>query len=286
MSAQDFFVDLHVHTNYSDGVLTPSETVELASKLKLAAISITDHDTVSGLEEAFEAGKKFGVEIISGVELSSELDTARKTEMHILGYHINPKSQALVETLNIFKRARVKRAGEILKKLSALGINLKSGELLKNSGGRIIGRLHFAKALVEEGFVENISEAFNKYLATGKPAYESKIFISPGDAIKLIIKAGGIPVLAHPYYGHYNNKNILKGLVSDGLMGIEAWHIKHPDHAVKKFLAIAEEFNLIPTGGSDCHGPFKDEPAILGKIKVPYSVIEALENKKRLLSAL
>ena len=286
MPVQEFFVDLHVHTNFSDGALSPSETVELASKLKLAAISITDHDTVDGFEEAFEAGKKFGVEVISGVELSSELETLKKHETHILGYYVNTKSKTLQDTLNIFKKTRIKRANEILKKLSGLGVNLKSEELLKDADKGVIGRLHFAKAIVEEEFAANISDAFYKYLSPDKPAYVPKMVISPKDAIELIIKAGGIPVLAHPYYGHYCNKNVLKGLINDGLMGIEAWHIKHPASVVKKFLALASELDLIPTGGSDCHGPFKEEAAVLGKVKVPYSVVEALENKRKQLNTL
>lgn len=283
MSQKEFFVDLHIHTCCSDGVFTPSEAVAYASKVGLSAISITDHDTVDGVQEALEAGKKYGVEVIPGIELSAELDNVAKTEMHILGYYVNHKSKSFNEALSIFKKARQKRAKDIFEALKALGIELEPDGLVENTGGKNIGRLHFAKALVEKKCVSCVSEAFQKFLGLDKPAYFPKHYISPKDAINLILKAGGIPVLAHPYYGHYSNKNIFKGLINDGLMGIEAWHKSHPANVVKKFLNIAEELNLVATGGSDCHGAYGNETPLMGKIKVPYSVIEALEEKKKQL---
>ena len=283
MHHEEFFVDLHIHTNYSDGVFTPSEAVAYASKVGLSAISITDHDTIDGIEEALNAGKHCGVEVIPGIELSAELDNITKTEMHILGYYINWKSQAFTDALSVFKRVRVQRAKEIFAKLDFMGIKLNPEGLIVNVGKKVIGRLHFAKALLEGKYVTSISDAFQKYLGLDKPAYVPKHYITPADAISLIIRAGGIPVLAHPYYGHYSNKNIFKGLINDGLMGIEAWHNRHPQHIVKKFLSIAEEMNLIATGGSDCHGAYGDDIPIMGKIKVPYSVVETLEEKKRQL---
>ena len=283
MSQKEFFVDLHIHTNCSDGVFTPSEAVAYASKVGLSAISITDHDTVDGVEEAIQAGQKYGVEVIPGIELSAELDNVSKTEMHILGYYVNHKSKSFNDALKIFKKSRQQRANEIFSKLKSLGKELDPEGLIENIGGKNIGRLHFAKALVEKKYVSCVSEAFQKYLGLDKPAYVPKHYISPKDAITLIIKAGGIPVLAHPYYGHYSNKNIFKGLINDGLMGIEAWHKSHPVNVVKRFLNIAEELNLIVTGGSDCHGAYGNETPIMGKIKVPYSVVEALEEKKKQL---
>lgn len=284
MSQKEFFVDLHVHTNFSDGVFTPTQVIEYASQVGLSAVSITDHDTVDGVEEAIQAGKKYGVEVISGIELSAELDNITKTEMHILGYYVNHKSKTFNDALAIFKKVRLQRAKDIFEKLKTLNITLDPKGLIEGVGDKIVGRLHFAKALLEKGYVSSISEAFQLYLGLDKPAYVPKHYISPKDAISLIIRAGGIPVLAHPYYGHYSNKNIFKGLINDGLMGIEAWHKSHPQHIVKKFLSIAEDMNLIATGGSDCHGVYGNETTpLLGKIKVPYSVVEALEEKKRQL---
>jgi predicted metal-dependent phosphoesterase TrpH len=277
----DFYVDLHIHTNYSDGTFTPSEAVEYASKMKLTAISVTDHDSVDGIDEALEASSKAGLEFIPGIELSSEVGDSSKSEMHILGYHIDYKSEELKETLEVFKKARFKRAREIFEKLKKNGIEIKDKSFIDEAEHKAIGRLHFAKSLIEEGYVNSISEAFQRYLAVGKAAYIPKYAISASDAIKLIRKSGGVPVMAHPYYTHYNDKAMLRSLVNDGLMGLEAWHIKHPDSAVKKFLSLAEEFDLIVTGGSDCHGPYKDDAPIMGTVRVPYSVVEKLDKAKQ-----
>ena len=283
MFQKDFLVDLHIHTSYSDGVFTPKQAVEYASQIGLSAISITDHDTVNGVEEAIEAGKQYGVEVIFGIELSAELDNITRTEMHILGYYVNHKSKSFNDSLAIFKKVRLQRAKDIYAKLKNLNINLDSQGLIEDIGDKNIGRLHFAKAMLEKGYVSSISDAFRLYLGPDKPAYVPKHYIEPKDAISLIIKAGGIPVLAHPYYGHYSNKNIFKALINDGLMGIEAWHKSHPPHIIKKFLSIAEELNLVATGGSDCHGAYGNDSPLMGKIKVLYSVVEALEEKKRQL---
>ncbi|MBR4633143.1 MAG: PHP domain-containing protein [Elusimicrobia bacterium] len=282
MSQKEYFVDLHIHTCFSDGIFTPEQVVEYSSRVGLSAISITDHDTVDGVQRAVEAGKKYGVEIISGIELSAELDNVTRTEMHILGYYVNWKSKSFNDALAVFKKVRIQRAKGIFEKLKNLNIELDPEGLISGVGDKVIGRLHFAKALLEKKYVSSISEAFQKYLGLDKPAYVPKHYLSPKDAISLIIRAGGIPVLAHPYYGHYSNKNIFKGLINDGLMGIEAWHTSHPQHIIKKFLSIADEMNLVATGGSDCHGAYgKNATPLIGKMKVPYSVLEALEKKKR-----
>ncbi len=283
MPDKDFYVDMHIHTNYSDGAFTPSEVVQYAAKVKLAAISITDHDCVDGIDEALQVAPEYGIEIIPGIELSSEVEGSQKSEMHILGYHIDYKSGLLTKKIEIFKKARVERAYEILAKLKTCGVELKFDSFMANLGNKAVGRLHFAKALVEQGFVNSISDAFQRYLAPNKPAYVRKYAMTAQEAIKLVLDVGGVPVMAHPYYTHYNDKNMMKSLVDAGLVGLEAWHVKHPDYAVKKFLNLAQEFNLIVTGGSDCHGPYKDEAPLMGKIKVPYYVLENLEKAKQAL---
>ncbi|AKL97754.1 PHP domain-containing protein [Endomicrobium proavitum] len=276
----EFYVDLHIHTHYSDGVLTPAEVVERAKKLKLAAISITDHDSVEGIEEAVSAAAGTNLEVIAGIELSSQADTSPKSEMHILGYYINYKSESFRAALEVFKKARLERAYKILEKLKENGIVLKNESFITDNNKKSVGRLHFAKALIEEGFVGSIQEAFQRYLAEGKPAYVPKFHISANDAVKLIKSVGGVAVMAHPYYAHYNDRAMLDALIKSGLDGLEAWHIKHPESAVKKFLSLTQELGLIATGGSDCHGPYKNEPPIIGRVKVPYSVIENLEKAK------
>ena len=284
MTDEHFFVDLHIHTHFSDGTFTPTEVVEYAAKIGLAAVAITDHDTVDGIEEALEAGKKYNVEVIPGIELSAECDEQTKMEMHILGYYIDWKSEKFKQALNVFKHARKERAEKIFQKLDGLGLKLKKEGLVESVDEQVIGRLHFAKALIAENYVSSVQEAFQKYLGTDKSAYVPKYAITPAQAIKLLHESGGLAVLAHPYYGHYNNPLIIESLVRDGLDGIEVWHSRHPQHISKKLLMLAEKFDLATTGGSDCHGKSPDgEHNMIGKVKVPYTVVEELEKKKNYL---
>lgn len=251
-----------------------------AKAVGLRAISITDHDCVDGLDAAMEEGAKLGVEVISGVELSTEVDCVERSEMHILGYFINWKNVQFRESLSLFQKSRQKRAEQILEKLAKLGCHLTNEKLRSTAEHFSIGRLHFAKALIEDGYVSSINEAFQKYLSFGKPAYVPKFHLKPEEAIKMILKTGGIPVLAHPYYGHYSNRNLLKGLVRDGLAGIEVWHSKHPPSTVQSFQALARELGLLVTGGSDCHGGFGNDPPVIGTLSIPYSVVEELKKHK------
>jgi predicted metal-dependent phosphoesterase TrpH len=278
------YVDMHIHTSFSDGVFTPKEVVEYASKMKLSAISITDHDSTDGVNEAFNFALHENIEIVPGVELSCEIESeSGKSEMHILGYFIDHKSARLKKALNVFKQARCDRAIKIFNKLKENGVELKNVDFISNVGKVSIGRLHFAKALIEEKFVKSVQEAFQRYLSKGKPAYVPKYSVCVKDAIRLILNSGGVPVMAHPYYTHYSDIDLFKSLVDCGLMGIEAWHVKHSESDVKKFIDISKEFNLVATGGSDCHGPFKKEKPVMGKIKIPYSVLVNLKNARELL---
>ncbi|MDR1474649.1 MAG: PHP domain-containing protein [Endomicrobium sp.] len=278
------YIDMHIHTSFSDGIFTPKEVVEYALKMNLSAISITDHDSIDAIDEAFSFALYKDIEIIPGIELSCDVEPeSGKSEMHILGYFIDYKSEHLKKTLNVFKQARYDRAIKIFDKLQESGVELKNVDFISNIGKVAIGRLHFAKALIEERFVGSVQEAFQRYLSKDKPAYVPKSSISAKDAIKLILDSGGIPVMAHPYYVHYSDIDLFKSLVDCGLMGIEAWHIKHSESAVKKFIDMSKEFNLIATGGSDCHGPFKKEKPVMGKIKVPYSVLVNLKNARESL---
>jgi predicted metal-dependent phosphoesterase TrpH len=285
MNQDHKFIDMHIHTNYSDGSFSPTEVVEYASKMELLAISITDHDCVSGIDEALSVAKKNNIEVIPGIELSCQVENSpQKMEMHILGYFIDYKSEKLQNILSTFKQTRYDRALTILDKLKEHNIVFKDKIFIQNAQNQSIGRLHFAKALVMEGFVGSVQEAFQRYLSYGKPAYVPKHCMCPIEAIELILSVGGLPVMAHPYYVHYNDKSVLRNLVDSGLVGIEVWHVKHTDNLVKKFLELAKEFNLLITGGSDCHGPFKKEAPLIGRIKVPYYILDNLKmaNKKQL----
>ena len=270
--------DLHVHTNLSDGTFTPEEAVKHAKSIGLSAIAITDHDTTEGVERAMAEGERSGVEIIPGIELSSELSSGGSGEMHILGYYISWKDPTFQGFLSEFREARHKRALRIVEKLSNLGVTVDPARIFEIAGDGAVGRLHVAKALIEEGAVPNIETAFGRYLGIGKAAYVPKLRLEPEAAINMLLKIGGVPVLAHPYYAHYSDESILKKLVDAGLRGIEVWHTKHPKHAVKRFQEIAEKYHLISTGGSDCHGFSKGKP-LIGTVKLPYDHVEKLKQK-------
>ncbi len=279
------YADLHVHTNYSDGSFSPKEAVDYAKSAGLSAISITDHDTVEGVPPAAEEGKKAGVEIIPGVELSCEVEDAQRSELHMLGYFINVSDPTLIAFLAAFRQSRIERAEKINRKLEDIGIHIDRELLGRIAGHGSIGRLHFSKAMVEMGITKTIAEAFQKYLSSGKPAFVPKFKLSPEDAIKLVRDAGGVPVLAHPYYMHYSDRKFLKDLVTAGLAGIEVWHSRHTRTAEKTFKQMANDLHLVATGGSDCHGPYGKEPPLMGSVKVPYSVVTELEKRIERVSA-
>ena len=277
---KELYADLHVHTNFSDGAFSPEEAVQFAHKMGLSAISITDHDIVDGIPAAIREGNKLGVEVIPGIELSTIVGDVKTSEMHILGYFINWENIEFRQSLDLFRTNRKKRAYEMLDKFKRLGIALDEKYIFALSGNGSIGRLHFAKALIKQGFSANIKDAFQNFLGIGKPAYVPKLHIKPCDAIKMILRVGGVPVLAHPFYGHYSDRDLINGLIRDGLRGIEVWHSKHTPDISKKFLRLATETSLIATGGSDCHGAFAGESAMMGSVKIPYSAIDELRKSK------
>lgn len=284
------FIDLHIHSNYSDGLLSPKEIVDYALKRNLAAIAIADHDTTLGIPETVEEGKKGEIEIVPAVELSAEIEnissadfksvnTTRGKEAHILGYYINCENEELQKILTFFRQKRKERAQQIYEKLQNLGIKLDPTILEEiSSRERSFGRLHFARALVKEGYVTNISQAFQLYLNYGQPAYAEKTRLKPEEAIKLILRVGGIPVLAHPYFN--SNETILQTFASYGLGGIEVWHGKHSPGSTQKLISLAKKLGLLMTGGSDYHGETDEQTPSIGNVKVPYSVLEELKQLK------
>jgi 3',5'-nucleoside bisphosphate phosphatase len=274
------YIDLHIHTTFSDGSFSPKEVVLQAKKKGLKAISITDHDITDAMPEAIEEGLKHAIEIIPGVELSVELGDSTKQEMHILGYFMNWKNVQLQDTLRFFRKEREKRGWVIYNKLVEEKVFLDKDYLTAVAAKGSVGRLHFAQEMVKEKYVQNIPEAFQKYLSPGKPAYVAKARLKPDEAIKMILKTGGIPVLAHPFIGNYSNKNTLKSLIGYGLKGMEAWHTRHSASVTENYMAIAREMGLIPTGGSDCHGTLIDGEPLLGKLKIPFSIVEELKALK------
>lgn len=271
----DIKIDMHMHTNHSDGFHSPSELVQKAKENGLDIVSITDHDNLSGIEEASKKGKEIGVEVIPGVEISSDI---RDKEVHILAYFIESGNEELERYLSFFREERIKRAERIVAKLNTLGIPLKFQSVLDKAKLGALGRPHIAHALFEAGFVSSYYEAFNKLIGNGCPAYEKKVHISPQSAFKIISDAGGLSFVAHP--GNMP-EDILKELIESGVDGIEVYHPSHFPQHVKFYKGIVNEYFLLESGGSDFHGGKREDDRNLGKFYIVPSVLEAM--RKRLL---
>jgi len=270
------YADLHLHSNFSDGALSPEQIVIEANRLGFAAISITDHDILDGIEPALSAGEQYGVEIIPGVELSAELDGE---EIHMLGYYMNWLDQQFQEKLQEFRDTRYTRAMRIVDKLNQLGVEIEYDDVLKQADTNSVGRPHVAAALLERGHVATISEAFYRFLGDDGPAYMPKQKLSPAEAIAMILDAGGVPILAHP--GGLQ-QHIIPELVSSGLMGLEAFHPGHSSQISDHLCNLARQYNIVITGGSDCHG-LKYRMA-MGIVKLPYKHVDALKEARDFIS--
>lgn len=268
--------DLHLHTIFSDGTYTPLELVSKSKKAGLAAISLVDHDTIDGIVPAVKAAKTEGVEILPGIELSSEYNGL---EVHILGYLVDYESPDLIKELQELKKKRIERIYEMVGKLKDIGVELEPQSVFNISGNGTVGRLHVARALVKEGRVKTIFEAFQKYIGDKSPAYVLGFKFSPKKAIELIKSSAGIPVLAHPY--SLNNDELIYEFIKDGLMGLEVYYPEHSQSMVNFYLELAKKHNLLVTGGSDCHGSLKPDVRI-GMIKIPYELVEKLKEAKNI----
>jgi predicted metal-dependent phosphoesterase TrpH len=267
------YADLHLHTNFSDGTFSPEQVVVEASRLGLAAIAITDHDIVDGIEPALSAGERYGVEVIPGVELSAE---SGGEEVHILGFYMDWRDRQFQQKLQEFRESRRIRAMRMVDKLNQLGVDIEYHDVLKRADSSSIGRPHVAAALVERGHVATVSQAFYRFLGDGGPAYMPKQKLSPAEAIAMILDVGGIPVLAHP---GYLQQNIVPELASFGLMGLEAFHPYHDAQLSDYYCDLAKQHNLLITGGSDCHGQGKGK-MVMGSIRLPYDHVDALKAAK------
>lgn len=273
-ASQEKFADLHTHTIYSDGTATPQELVELAVSIPLTAVAICDHDTIEGVFPAQEAAKDKPLEIIPSLELSADHNGV---EAHILGFFIDYADQYLLQRLKKMREDRVIRMHEMAERLKGLGVAIDVEKVFSLAQGATVGRMHLARVLHVEGFVSSIQGAFNQYIGENRPAYVSRFMLSVKEAIELIFAAGGVPVLAHPHT--INNDKLIEEFAGYGLKGIEAYYPDHLPAVTKHYEGIADKFNLIKTGGSDYHGAIKPQNP-LGKVKVPYSVVEELKNAK------
>ncbi len=265
-------VDLHLHSTFSDGTLSPEAIVHAALDQGLTAISITDHDTVEATAPALRAARGTGLDVIPGVEVSTDY---RHTEVHILGYYIDVACPELLERLAVVREARQGRARQIVAKLEGLGLNVGLEEVLRQAGDGSVGRPHVAAALVAGGCCATQQEAFERYLKKGRPGYVPRYKLTPTEAVQLIARAGGCPVLAHP--GLISGEEDLPyRLVGEGLEGLEAYHIDHTTADTQRAQRLAGELGLIVTGGSDSHGPAAVRPVAVGAVEVPDSCAEQL----------
>jgi len=281
-------IDLHIHSTASDGTLTPREILLLAEQLGIRAISITDHDTVVGTEQAVLCEKPSSLSVITGVEISTNPPASfpYKGSLHILGYGIETNHTALLDALNRLQAARKNRNPEILNRLETLGIKITLEEIHKTVGPGQIGRPHIARVLIDKGFVQDMNEAFGTYLGKNCPAYIDKYRIECEHAIGLILSAGGIPVLAHPGIIKTADPDEVTVLVSTlkkmGLMGIEVYYPGHSEDQTATYLQLSEDKDLLATGGTDFHGMMHPEIQLgigRGDTFVPYGLYEKLIEK-------
>ena len=266
-----FEADLQCHTTASDGLLTPTELIVLAAELGLKGIGITDHDTIQGWKEAEEAGEKYQIRILRGIELSTEW---QGKEVHILGYEIDGSSNILNDKLRCLRQAREQRLLKILDRLEALGIQIGVDEVQQFAQGESIGRPHIAHTLMEKGYVKSIGEGFDRYIGRGAPAYVPRYQLTPEEGIELVRAAHGVAVLAHP--GVYHLEGGIPAWVEVGLQGIEVRHSDHKPEDEKKFRALAQEYHLLATGGSDFHGEAHKPGVGLGRWGVSLKVIQQI----------
>ncbi len=267
--------DLHLHTTASDGRFTPEEIVCLAVRLGINVISITDHDSVAGIIPALAAAKSFpALTVIPGIEINVDVPGS---EVHILGYFIDYTNQELCSTLHRLRTSRERRAQTMIAKLENLGMKIDWQRVQELAKGGSIGRPHIAQALLEKGYVSSLTEAFTKYIGRNGPAYAEREKITPIQAVELIKKTQGLPVLAHPA-DIPNLDHFLPELISAGLVGIEVWYDGYSSEIISWLQSIAFKYNLIVTGGSDYHG-FGDVPETkLGEPPIPVWAIAQLFN--------
>lgn len=274
-------IDLHIHSTFSDGTYSPTELVEMAARKMLTAISITDHDTMDGVDEAVEAGKRCGVEVVPGIEISAQHDGEY---LHILGYFMDIHNQVLLEKLKIVQEGRTGRNCKILEKLCEFDIHISEEELLEISGDGQTGRPHIAQLLVKKKAVKNLDEAFDKYLGKDGLAFVHRFIYPAEEAITHITDAGGIAVLAHPVLIDYSLNSlpeILDELTGYGLGGIETYYPTHSTKVKKKLRQFGEQYQLVLTGGSDYHGEIREGTSLAtGKrLRVPAELLTKMKER-------
>jgi hypothetical protein len=267
--------DLHCHSRHSDGTFAPARLVELAAEQGLEALSLTDHDTLAGVEEAREAGRRLGIRVVAGVEISAEF---RGHEVHLLGYGFDPRDPTLLEVLEGYRRERERRAERIVARLNQLGVPLRLEQVHEAADSATLGRPHLADALVRAGLIPSFQGAFEKYLNPGRPAFVPRERLTLESAREVIGNAGGILILAHPHL-NLSSDNIRR-LAEQGIDGLECEHPKLKPSQTRELVDLAAELGILATGGSDCHGSRRG-PVRLGTVRVPLEVVDRMEKIRR-----
>jgi len=266
-------VDLHLHTTVSDGRFSPQQIVAKAAGLGVNTIAVTDHDTTNGIAPAIEAAGEFPqLRVIPGVEISTH---APGSEVHLLGYFINPDHPGLKTALAELRDSRLARAQAMILKLNELGVNISWQYVKGIAGDSTVGRPHIARAMLEKGYIESFNDAFNGYIEQGGPAYVERHKITPAQAVSLVLEAGGLPVLAHPFTVEHPEKLIAE-LKAKGLAGIEVYYNSYSAEKRSILAQLAEKYGLIATGGSDYHGIDESTETMLGDADVPQQAAEDL----------
>ena len=274
------YVDLHVHSTKSDGSFTPVELVDYALKKGLSALALTDHDTVEGIDEAMLAAAGTPLRIIAGVELSTDY---LGRDVHILGLFIDWKNKKFIEQLTVFRDARQNRNEKMCQKLKDVGITISTEALRTSNPDSVITRAHYAKYLLDNGYVKSMPEAFERYIGDHAPCFVSREKVTPCDAVNLILFAGGIPVLAHPVlYGMGTDalNQLVSSLKASGLAGIEAIYSTYTRHDEQQMKQLASKYDLLITGGSDFHGQNKkyiDLAIGRGQLFIPIDILTKME---------
>lgn len=276
-------IDLHCHSTFSDGSLTPEQLVAEAVRIGLAALALTDHDTLAGLPRFLAAGAATSVRLVPGVELSVDCSSG---VMHMLGYWMDLANPELARQLEWIRDARAMRNRTMLERLNALGLGMTWAEVQACAGEDVVGRPHFAQVMLQKGYAKDKNEVFEKWLGNGKPAYVDRARLTAEAAVALIRQAGGVAVLAHPFslrIGKDAMASLFFELAAAGLAGVECYYSEHSAESTKEYLAMARQANLVPTGGSDFHGEVA--PGIrlgfgFGGLNVPDDVLAALETRR------
>ncbi|MFH1775381.1 MAG: PHP domain-containing protein [Chloroflexota bacterium] len=266
-------VDLHLHSTASDGRFSPEEIVRLAAGRGLTIIALADHDTADGIVPALAAAEAFPeLRVIPAVEISTDIPSG---EIHVLGYFIDLTDQELAASLKRFRHSREERAGGMVAKLRNLGIRIELERVREIAGAGSVGRPHLAQAMLEKGYIASLAEAFSKYIGHGGPAYVARDKMAPAEAVRLILGAGGLPVLAHPFTVA-DPETVTIELKAAGLVGIEAYYGGHSAEQINQLLGLAHKYHLIATGGSDYHGLDDSAEIMMGEVEVPLESAEKL----------